>query len=271
MTIIEVPATDLSRLDDQARDYISQAKAPSTLRAYRSDWGHFTAWAVGHGRAFLPALPETVAFYVTDLASTRAVSTITRRLAAISVAHQAAGHDSPSSAPSVRAVMQGVRRAKGVAQVGKAATLTADIRAMVAALPTDKLIGVRNRALLLVGFAGALRRSELVGLDFGDAEFVEGGVTVEAQGRAHGLAMQERVMTAQEAADYLHISVRLLRRTIKPYRRFGAKGRPEATDARVALGDGLLVELGEVVDFFAQVVESRQVRPVDEVRRRRTW
>ena len=186
----------LSCLDDQVRDFIGQAKAPSTLRAYRSDWVNFAVWCDGHGRACLPALPETVALYVTDQASTKAASTITRRLAAISVAHQAAGHDSPISASSVRAVMQGIRRVKGTAPKQKTAAITADIRAMIGALPLGTPAGVRDRALLLVGFAGALRRSELAGLDAGDVQFVHEGLAVtirrskgdqEGQGQKVGL------------------------------------------------------------------------------------
>jgi integrase len=143
----------------------------------------------------LPATPETVTLYVSDLAGRCRVATLTRRLSAISQAHQIAGHEPPTSAAAVRTVMAGIRRIKGTAPNTKAATLTGDIRAMVAALP-DGLLGVRDRALLLVGFAGAFRRSELVGLDRPDLEFTQEGLTVtlrrsksdqDGQGRKVGI------------------------------------------------------------------------------------
>ncbi len=157
----------LAAVHEQARAYAQGAKAPNTWRAYRADWADFTAWCQAHGRVPLPASPETVALYLTARASTRKTATLTRRLSAISQAHQVAGHPSPTKDQSVRAVAAGIRRAKGTAPHGKAPAVTAEIRAMVAALP-DTLMGRRDRALLLLGFAGAFRRSELVALDVED-------------------------------------------------------------------------------------------------------
>ena len=181
MTLVAANTPDalgLTRLGDQARDYARRSKSDSTLRAYRFDWAHFTAWCDGRGRAALPTDAETVALYLTDLAATHRPSTLTRRLAAISVAHKAAGYDTPTALAPVRAVMQGIRRVRGVAPVQKTAAVTADIRAMIGKLRPDTLGGVRDRALLLTGFAGALRRSELAGLDVADVEFVHDGATV---------------------------------------------------------------------------------------------
>jgi len=154
----------LAAVHEQARTYAQGAKAPNTRHAYRADWADFTAWCRVHGRAPLPASPETVALYLTARAATRKTATLTRRLSAISQAHQVAGHPSPTTDQSVRAVAAGIRRAKGIAPHGKAPAVTAEVRAMVAALP-DTLMGRRDRALLLLGFAGAFRRSELVALD----------------------------------------------------------------------------------------------------------
>jgi integrase len=136
-----------------------------------------------------------VTLYLADLASRCKVATLTRRLSAISQAHQMAGHEPPTTGAAVRTVMAGIRRTKGTAPTTKAAALTDDIRAMVAALPVG-LLGVRDRALLLVGFAGAFRRSELVSLDRSDLEFTTDGLTVtlrrsksdqEGQGRRIGV------------------------------------------------------------------------------------
>jgi site-specific recombinase XerD len=171
------------------------AKAPNTLRAYRADWADFTAWCQRHGRDALPATGETVALYLSDLASAAKVSTLTRRMAAISQAHDVAGHESPIRSAAVRTLMAGIRRAKGTAPQQKAAASIDTLRAMVGALD-DSPLGLRDRALLLVGFAGAFRRGELVSLNRGDLEFSAKGVAVtlrrsktdqEAEGRRVGI------------------------------------------------------------------------------------
>ena len=185
----------LKHIADQAKDYADQAKAPNTKRAYRADWQDFTAWCRDQRLDPLPAAPETVALYLTQLSDHRKVSTLQRRMAAISQAHQFAGHPSPTKESLVRTVMSGIRRAKGTAQERKAPTMTDDIRAMVEALP-DNLTGIRDRALLLVGFAGAFRRSELVGLDVTDLQFTSQGLVItlrrsktdqEGEGRTIGI------------------------------------------------------------------------------------
>jgi integrase len=132
----------------------------------------------GVPRTSLPAAPETVALYLTNLAERRrSMATLAPRLATISQAHQAAHLESPTRAAEVRAVMQGIRRAKGTPQRQKTAAITLIIRAMVAGLP-GSLIGMRDRALLLLGFAGAFRRSELVSLDVADLAFNADGLVV---------------------------------------------------------------------------------------------
>ncbi len=187
--------TQLGNVSDQARAYVHAAKAANTRRAYAADWRDFTTWCEAAGLPALPAAPETVTLYVTTRAESSKVSTIQRRLIAISQAHQASRLESPTKSILVRETMKGIRRVKGTAQAGKAPTLIADIRAMVAALPSS-LIGTRDRALLLLGFAGAFRRSELVALDVADLEFGCQGVVItlrrsktdqEGQGRAIGI------------------------------------------------------------------------------------
>jgi integrase len=128
----------------------------------------------------LPAAPGTVALYFSALADRgRAVATLARRLASIAKGHQAAGFESPASMKhaAVAEVWQGIRRVKGTAQRAKAPAMTEEIRAMVNAAP-DTLLGRRDRAILLVGFAGAFRRSELVALDREDVEFGRDGVVI---------------------------------------------------------------------------------------------
>jgi site-specific recombinase XerD len=159
-----------SLLLDRMAGYVRAGKADNTWAAYQSDLKHFGDWCVAEGLDPLPAAPATVAGYLTAHAGALAVSTLARRLAAISVAHQAAGYretELPTRSPEVKAVWSGIRRTHGVAPKKVRAARTKVINALVAPL-TSKAIDVRDRALLLIGFAGALRRSELVALDVAD-------------------------------------------------------------------------------------------------------
>jgi site-specific recombinase XerD len=189
-------ADELARLGERVRDYVTASKAPSTLRAYRTDWAAFTSWCDERGVERLPAEPSTVAPYMTELAGVKAVATLQRRLTSISQAHQIAGYESPTQTPLVRDAMKGIRRTFGVAHVGKAPLRSTDIRRLVATLDTGTPIGLRDRALLVVGFAGAFRRSELVALNVDDLDWGGDGLIVhirrsktdqEGEGAAIGL------------------------------------------------------------------------------------
>lgn len=168
----------LAQLTQAAGDYVAASRALETRRAYRHQWSNFTAWCEAQGIEALPAQGATVALYATHMAGLgRKVSGIEQALAAITAAHKAAGYPNPRDTPQVAAVIGGIRREIGTAQDQKAPVLVGDLRAMVEQLP-DTLHGARNRALLLVGFAGAFRRSELVALDFEDLAFTAEGVVV---------------------------------------------------------------------------------------------
>lgn len=172
-----LPPIALQKTVEQAKEYMRQAKAPNTVRAYRSDWRHFTDWCAQRGLPGLPATEDTVALYLADLASTVKTSTLQRRLSAIAQAHKTAGYDAPTAGANVRLTWAGIRRQKGTAQEGKAPILTADLRRLLATCEEGPL-GTRDRAMLLVGFAGAFRRSELVSLDVADLTFGTNGATV---------------------------------------------------------------------------------------------
>jgi site-specific recombinase XerD len=167
----------LQALAGQAHDYASEAKASNTKRAYTSDWQHFSAWCEEHSLRALPAAPETASLYLSDLAATQRVSTLQRRLAAISQAHQLVGEETPTRSLQVRLVMQRIRRSVGVAANQKAPATVEVVRQMVEGLGPGGQ-GLRDRALLLVGFAGAFRRSELVGLDVEDVTFAGDGLVI---------------------------------------------------------------------------------------------
>ena len=169
-----------ARLEDigaEATKYLDQSKAENTKRAYRADWADFTAWCEKYRLSPLPASPDAVAYYLADRSQELKTSTLQRRLASIAEAHRAAGKESPTKAAPVRLVWAGIRREKGTAQAHKKPTLTKHIREMVEHLPASPL-GVRDKALLLLGYAGAMRRSELVGLDVGDVAIGDEGLVV---------------------------------------------------------------------------------------------
>jgi integrase len=167
----------LEEITRKVREYISNERAQGTKRSYKTAWDDFTAFCEKHGATPLPAEPEVVACYLTHLAENHKVSTIETRQAAIRKAHILAGHPSPTKHPAVMATIAGIRREKGVLQKGKAPLLTDNIRAMVAAVP-QSLLGKRDKAIILIGFSGAYRRSEIVGLNIEDLEYVAEGVTI---------------------------------------------------------------------------------------------
>lgn len=160
-------AAGLAALVDQAADFLRQARAENTRRAYAADWKHFERWCGKSQSPACPAVPQTVALYLTALAATHKVATLTRRLSAISQAHRTAGFPSPTEDAGVRRLMAGIRRSRGTAAIAKRPLLVPDLQALLAALP-DNLLGLRDRSLLLLGFSGAFRRSELVALNAED-------------------------------------------------------------------------------------------------------
>lgn len=189
-------AATVAPLIKSAQSYVAAAKSARTRAAYRSNWQAFDGWCARHGLNSLPAAPETVALYLAARADEgRKVATIQLALAAIAEAHRAAGQPSPRESAVVRGCMSGIRRTLGVAQTQKAPLLAEDLRAIAPRLPgTAK--GVRDRALLLLGFAGAFRRSELVGLDVEHLEWTGDELIVrlarsktdqEGSGRAIGI------------------------------------------------------------------------------------
>jgi len=161
-----------------ATDYALHSKAESSRRAYRSDWQIFTAWAKERNLCSLPASIETVAAFLASQADSGfKPSTLNRRMAAIRYAHLLEGHQSPTDDEKVRSVLRGIRREKGVAPDKKSPALAEIVISMVSHCP-DTIKGKRDRALLLIGFAGAFRVSELVDLEIRDIEFKERGLSI---------------------------------------------------------------------------------------------
>lgn len=196
-------AAELEEIGSEADKYLERSKAPNTRRAYRSDWADFTAWCERYRRETLPAHPDTVAYYLADRSQKLKTSTLGRRLAAIAEAHREAGVEPPNKSARVRLVWAGICREKGVAQNHKKPALIKLIRAMVENLP-DRLLGVRDRALILLGYAGSMRRCELIGLDVTDVALADEGLVVVIRksktdqvrkGRKLGIPYGENPMT----------------------------------------------------------------------------
>ena len=157
---------------DLVRTYVHAATSDNTRRAYRSDLRHFIEWG-----GTVPASDVMVADYLARHAGTLSVATLARRVASISKAHAAKGLPSPARSELVRSTLRGIRRTHGQPQ-RRARPLTKEDLFSVLATTGDGPRDARDRALLLVGFAGAFRRSELVAIDCADIEPVKQGVVV---------------------------------------------------------------------------------------------
>lgn len=170
-------AMELAGLAAAAAGYAAGSKAPNTRRAYRSDWEHYTLWCALTGLQALPAEPSTVCLYLTAHAASLKVSTLRRRLACISQAHRAAGLESPTSSPAVKAVWAGISRAHTTPPRRKTPLVVEAMRAVLDTLD-DSPRGRRDRALLLLAWAGALRRSEVVAIATDDVAIEDRGMIV---------------------------------------------------------------------------------------------
>ena len=178
-TLTLVPVEVVERETAAAVAFALADKADATRRAYRSDWQRFAAWCTARGEAALPAEPKVVAtFLASEAAAGVKPPTLARRVAAIRYAHRLDGHEPPTNAEAVRATLRGIRRTKGTAPAQKAPATADRIATMLGFVPTDTVRGLRDRALLLLGFSGAFRRSELVGLHVEDLAFLPDGLRV---------------------------------------------------------------------------------------------
>jgi integrase len=167
--------------DGSARRYAARSRAASTLRAYRAAWREFEAFVIATGNhdGALPASPGVVINYLTALADRgQKVSTIDVKLAGVSFRHSSAHLADPTKDADVRAVMSGIRRTCGAPPVKKKPVLLDELRRMARACDMSALRGKRDKCLLLLGWAGAFRRSELVALDVGDLEICDTSIKV---------------------------------------------------------------------------------------------
>jgi integrase len=169
---------ELALVVDRARGYAEASHAANTRRAYGVGWSDFAAYCSQHGLQSLPASPQTVALYVTSLAARAKLATIQLYLAAIAAKHREIGLGPPTVHEMVRRVVRGIARTIGASQARKSAVTLDYLRAMLLEIRGDGLKAKRDRAIVLLGFSAALRRSELAALCVEDFRFEKRGLIV---------------------------------------------------------------------------------------------
>ncbi len=178
VTALNRPGTALETSIRAAKGFAREQHSPTTRRAYKSDFKVFKAWCTSHGVSSYPAEPEVISTFISAQAlEGLKASTITRRIAAIRYIHLLGGLEPPTNSEIVRATLKGIRRTLGTSPSQKAAATADLIIKMVQHCPNN-LMGFRDKALLLLGFAAALRRSEIVALKVKDIEITQNGMRV---------------------------------------------------------------------------------------------
>lgn len=167
-------------LSDKSLATLSETKSKSTMDAYESDWNDFCDWCQYHNEIAFPAQPETIVNYINDLADYAKASTIRRRVSAISENYNAAGlsETNPCHAWIVREALVGLNRTKGTVQKGKTPIYWEELEQMISYIDSAHLAGVRDKAILLLGFLGAFRRSEISNLNIEDLTRYPQGLVV---------------------------------------------------------------------------------------------
>ena len=172
--------TDVKSLELETLKNLKSSKANNTLRAYKADFRDFALFCQQNGFSSMPSEPKIVTLYLTHLSKSAKFSTLKRRLASISVIHKLNGHYLDTKHPIITENILGIKRTKGTYQKAKKPLLINDLKTIIKAIDEDKNKSnrVKNKALLLIGFAGGFRRSELVAIDIDDVEFVPEGVKI---------------------------------------------------------------------------------------------
>ena len=173
--------TDIKKLHEDTLNNLKLSKASNTLRAYKSDFKDFAGFCAKHGFNSMPSEPKVVSLYLTHLSAKSKMSTIRRRLVSIGVVHKIKGHYLDTKHPIVIENLMGIKRKKGSIQTGKKPILINHLKQIINIIDEQKIEKIkklRNKALILVGFSGGFRRTELVSIDHEDLDFVEEGVKI---------------------------------------------------------------------------------------------
>ena len=172
---------DLKRLEDETLKNLKNSKAQNTLRAYASDFRHFRDFCIDNNVKYLPSDPRIISLYLTKLAKTSKFSTLKRRIASISVIHKMKGHYLDTKHPIIIENLLGIKRVKGSNQKTKKPILINDLKLIINVIGETKQVNkrkIRDKAIILIGFSGGFRRSELVNIEYEDMEFVNEGVKI---------------------------------------------------------------------------------------------
>ena len=173
--------TDLKSLHEATLNNLKSSKANNTLRAYKSDFKDFGAFCAKHGLNSLPSEPKIVSLYLTHLSKNSKISTLRRRLVSISMVHKLKGHYLDTKHPIIVENLMGIRRVKGSIQKGKKPILINHLKLLINAIDDQKnetIKKLRDKSIILIGFGGGFRRTELVSLDQEDLEFVPEGLKI---------------------------------------------------------------------------------------------
>ena len=173
--------TDIKSLEIETLKNLKNSKSANTLRAYESDYKDFSFFCAKNNFSSLPADPKILSLYLTHLSQTSKFSTLKRRIASISVIHKLKGHYIDTKHPIIKENLLGIKRVKGSNQKAKKPILINDLKQIIDVISTAKVRDIRktrDKALILIGFAGGFRRSELVALEIDDIEFVREGVKI---------------------------------------------------------------------------------------------
>ena len=173
--------TDLKKLHEDTLNNLKLSKADNTLRAYKSDFKDFGTFCAKHGFKSIPTEPKVVSLYLTYLSANSKISTLRRRLVSIGVVHKLKGHYLDTKHPVIIENLMGIKRKKGSIQTGKKPILINHLKQIINVIDeqkVEKIQKLRNKTLILVGFSGGFRRTELVSIDYEDLDFVEEGVKI---------------------------------------------------------------------------------------------
>ena len=173
--------TDIKKLHEDTLNNLKLSKANNTLRAYKSDFKDFGAFCAKHGFNSMPSEPKVVSLYLTHLSANSKISTLRRRLVSIGVVHKLKGHYLDTKHPVIIENLMGIKRKKGSIQTGKKPILINHLKQIINVIDeqkVEKIKKLRNRTLILVGFGGGFRRTELISIDHEDIDFVQEGVKI---------------------------------------------------------------------------------------------
>ena len=173
--------TDLKILHEETLSNLKISKSKNTLRAYKSDFKHFGGFCSNHGFNSLPSDPKIVSLYLTHLSKNSKISTLKRRLVSIAMVHKLKGHYLDTKHPIIIENLMGIRRLKGSIQKGKKPLLINHLKLIINIINEQKIDEIkkaRDKSIVLVGFAGGFRRTELISIDYEDLEFVAEGLKI---------------------------------------------------------------------------------------------